>query len=481
MVRLPWRKFQDFYLRLGFLKLLVAILDPHRRPSPPEVLAESLHRHVLRPLASSPSALEALRGLAFDLGDERSKGSRKSETTLAEALLVLGDCPSNLYAITAKSAIKMVEWGHDFGLLGRGNQITDRGLVLRALLPAEEFTRFLRGEVFAWNPFVLSPEERAFFLYQLCEIDGVTVEVLDELAEQPAGMLLETAEAGAITCRALFKVLDSVKGRNMLSAQPQLRASRELACAMALELNLHDLTERCGSLAQRGPGRVARIPGTGSLAPARAGGSARRTTKNTDHQTIPRFEQLVDIGFLVKPGSDSGDRVARYHSKASWRYATTPRVRQWGASRKQGNLSAGWEQSRFASVAASSVLGLPESFPISNDPALLAQYLWEAWLRVRQPIGHTPLETIALLAMIEALSHGRRAEMADFHALMMRLKRTGAAHDEVFFAGGNEIAKMFVHLRQGFIEAVRARAADLVSDAPPAGDTSQRPKPKEIE
>ena len=31
MKQLPWTKFQDFYLRLGFLKVLVAAISPDRR------------------------------------------------------------------------------------------------------------------------------------------------------------------------------------------------------------------------------------------------------------------------------------------------------------------------------------------------------------------------------------------------------------------------------------------------------------------
>jgi hypothetical protein len=466
MIRSPWRKFQDFYLRLGFLKALVAVLDPHRRPSPPDVLADGLCRHLFLSAASNPSVVERLRGLPFDLDEERKKGKeRRSAPTLAEALLLLGDCPSNLYAITPKSAIKVVEWGRDYGLLGHGNQITDRGLVLKSLLPSEKVTRFLRGDVLAWNPFVLSPEEKAFFLYQLCEIDAVTVAILDELGKTPPGTVVEAAMAGVRTCRALFEVLDSVHDRTMLTAQPQLRVSRELACAMARELDLKDLVARCGSLTQRGPARVTKIRPTGTLAPAKMEGAARRTTKNTDHQAIPRFEQLVDLGMLVKPGSEHPSAVERYHARSSWRYQTTERTTRWAESRALADRSRGWEQARFAATAASSLLRSTEPRRLSGRPEELAEFLWAAWMEIHQPIGHTPLETIALLATIEALGKGRIAEISDFHGLMIALKRTGIAGDLVFFAGGNRVPDMFVHLRNGFVEAVRSNSASLAAQS----------------
>ena len=44
MRRLPWTKFQDFYLRLGFLKVLVAVLSPQRR--------SEMNDSIIRKLAS---------------------------------------------------------------------------------------------------------------------------------------------------------------------------------------------------------------------------------------------------------------------------------------------------------------------------------------------------------------------------------------------------------------------------------------------
>src|SRR5262249_38492652 len=154
----------------------------------------------------------------------------------------------------------------------------------------------LGGDPTAWNPFILTGPERLFFLYHLCEIDQVTAETVSALGGREPGSELQTHEAEEITCRSLFAVLDRARPRVLPRDLPAFRTTWELACTIARELALEDLVQKCGPGAPRVP--KPRSPLAGSP-------SSRRTTKNADHQTIPRFEQLIDLGFVEKPrGSD---------------------------------------------------------------------------------------------------------------------------------------------------------------------------------
>ena len=186
----------------------------------------------------------------------------------------------------------------------------------------------------------------------------------------------------------------------------------------------------------------------------------RKTTKNADHQTIPRFEQLVDLGFLGKVSRDTNTGEAGLlEGRRRWRYTPTKACRRWvKAVHQSGQVGSRFQWHSFAKSAVS-------AFAKENDvqapgtasrEAVLADYLWTAYQRVHRPVGHTPFDSVALHAMIDAASDGVVAEMADFHTLMLTIKKHSALPEHVFFASGNDLDKMFIQLKSGFRERVRA-------------------------
>ena len=62
-------------------------------------------------------------------------------------------------------------------------------------------------------------------------------------------------------------------------------------------------------------------------------------------------------------------------------------------------------------------------------------------------------------AMIQALTNGIVIEMADFHRIMLAVKQRSLAPEHVFFASGNALDKMFIHLKPGF-------EAELLANSP---------------
>lgn len=457
MARVPWTKFQDFYLRLGFLKVLVAVLSPQRRSAPNEAIVRRLES----PLFDAAPAHRQLWDTVKDRISWYEKRMAAGKTIeVDEALLVHGGTESLLYGITRDTTYKILDWGRDVDFVGRGNQITERGLMLRHLLPEQALTTFLAGDVLAWNPFVLTLEERLFFLYHLVEIDRVTVEIIAMLANVEEGVVLESGDAARITCRALFRVLDAAQDTIDPRHIPEYRVARELACVIADELSLEEYQKGCeGQLRRRIPKPVKPIARTSALL---SGGSKkpRKTTKNADHQTIPRFEQLVDLGFLEKVSEGSeGTEASVLEGKRRWRYKPTAACRHWADAIREANLAqSGFQWHSFARTAVSAFRGGPVAASANRprDAGVLADYLWDAYRRVGRSVGNSPLDSVALQAMITAAAAGIVVEMADFHALMLAIKRRSALPEHAFFASGNDLDKMFIQLKPGFPEQVRA-------------------------
>lgn len=465
MARVPWTKFQDFYLRLGFLKVLVAVLSPQRRSA----LNDAIVRRLETPLFDAAPAHRQLWDAVKDRVSWYEKRTAVGKSIeVDEALLVYGETESLLYGITRDTAYKILDWGRDVDFVGRGNQITERGLMLRHLLPEQALTAFLAGDVLAWNPFVLTLEERLFFLYHLVEIDRVTVEIIAMLADVEPGVVLESGDAARITCRALFRVLDAAQDTIDPRHIPEYRVARELACVIADELSLEEFQKGCeGQLRRRVPKPVKPTARANALL---SGGSKkpRKTTKNADHQTIPRFEQLVDLGFLAKVSEDAeGAESSLVEGKRRWRYRPTTACRQWADAMREASLAqSGFQWHSFARTAVSAFRGgqSKDGSRRPPDAGVLADYLWEAYRRVGRSVGNSPLDSVALQAMITAAAAGVVLEMVDFHALMLAIKRRSALPAHAFFASGNDLDKMFIQLKPGFPEQVRA-IPDLLTPA----------------
>ncbi len=457
MARLPWTKFQDFYLRLGFLKALVAALSPERRSATNDAIIRKLES----PLFDGAPAHSQLWG---GVGPVVSWYPRKTPggkliayPEVAEALLIHGYHESVLYGVTRETTYKILDWGHNVEFVGRGNQITERGLLLRRLLHEQDTERFFLGDPLAWNPFLLEPRERLFFLFHLLEIDRLTIELIDDLGVRQAETPLESSDVARLTCRALFRVLRGAEKSVQPRDIPAYRTAMELAVTIARELDLPDLIDSA-----EGFGKP-RLPKPPKLSARRSDFGRptssvreRRTTKNADHQTIPRVEQLVDLGFLRKPvDGDAKDDASTLAGRRRWRYVPTDACRRWAEARREvATPNVPFEWDGFARTAVMAYSAVPPAKSLLTGPERVASYLWNAYTRVARPIGHTPFDSVALVAMLDAAVDSVAIEMAEFHRLMLAIKQSSALPDHAFFASGNDLDKMFIQLKPGFVERI---------------------------
>lgn len=435
----PWTKFQDFYLRLGFLKALVAVLGAERRSVPTEAIVRRARSPLLDPLEEVPCLEARTRGQMTWWADREKKGG----PSIAEALVLDADLPSLLFAITRKTTYKILDWGRDVGLSGRGNQISERGVILRSLMDTRSADAFLAGKIDAWNPFVLSQAERLFFLFHLLEIDRVTAKIIDAVGSAGTAEALEIGPASRILALALRETLAEIGKDLRPSDIPAFRTASDLAATIALETGLED--SGAGPLARPGPPKPTSPATLRKTLVGRGSREPRRRTKNADHQTVPRFEQLCDLGFFEKPG-ETDDLAARKR----WRWRATDVAVRWARARRCLDLP----EDRFLIEGfARSALHAFTEVPVAGrctDTALIARYLEQGYRSVRRPFGHTPLDSAALVASFRAIEDGIAIEPADFHRLMSTIKARGYLEGEVFFASGNAYDKMFVLLRGDF-------------------------------
>lgn len=438
-----WTKFQDFYLRLGYLKTLAFVLDASRRSA----LNQALERRLVTPLFEPASKYKPLWDQVARLLPMRPPSQSTKAISVSEALLAVSDCPSILFAITPETTYKILDWGRDVEFIGRGNQITERALVLRALLPSTDADRFLAGDPMAWNPFRLTVGERIFFLYHLGEIDETFFHLIDSLPGSSAVHALEANDASKLLCKAMFKFLTRVEDQVLPRETPRYRTALDLACVIADELGVTDFSTLCGRRgASRRIGRPTKRKGL-----TRGTEIERRTTKNADHQTIPRFEQLTDLGFLTKVRDGDTNDPSHLADRRRWRYFPTEIADRWKNGRTGDTVGPDFLQSRFAGTTVRA-LGLAGSAELMSD-LVIARYFWRAYQEIRRPVGHTPFDSVALLGMVRAAVDGLAIEINDFHRLLLEIKQTDLLPNHAFFASGNDIDKMFVLLKNGFLEA----------------------------
>ena len=431
--------------------MLVQVLGEERRSVRVDTLIRRLESPIFDDARGKPrlwsmvcSRMDSYPDPQADLA--RGQRPKKKYPTTAEALLVECNHQSFLFAVTKPTTYKIVDWGRDLQLIGRGNQITERGLILRAASEGSGPEKFLDGDVSAWNPFILTRKEQMLFLYHLTELDEVTLQVADKLGTLKVGEALELVDAGKIVFHSLEKVLTRAANNIRPADIPAFRTAVELAETIGEELGIESnlpAHERRAVPKPLKPSarRKALLESASAVTP-------RKTHKNADHQTVPRFEQLVDLDLLAKDSKDN-DLPARRR----WTWRPTEVAKRWAEARASMAALSRFHWQGFARAAVAAYSG-SEGVYAGDDTVCVARYLLRGYRSVRRPVGHTPLDSAALMAMAEAASEGVAIELQDFHALMMALKKRALLQDEVFFASGNDLDKMFIMIRDDFADRV---------------------------
>ena len=94
----------------------------------------------------------------------------------------------------------------------------------------------------------------------------------------------------------------------------------------------------------------------------------------------------------------------------------------------------------------------------------VARRLWAAYTAVGRAVGLSPVDSIALRAMIDAAADGVALEMESVHRLLLIIKQKAVLTDCVLFAAGVALETMFVRLKPTFLERFPVVATELAEE-----------------
>lgn len=439
-----WVKQQDFCLRLGLLKVVVAGMKVGGFGKFRERITKRLGESLFAPAGPDlVAAAEAVLGAAAE-----------EPLTRSDALLMTAGGASWGQPIKKQTAYKAVEWAQTAGFVARGHRPSERGELWLDLIDLEQAGKFFEGDEKAWNPYCLSGAEKAFLCYHLGETDEVLLQLAFDAGQYPAGHVFEARDAYQLTLSAMRSVLGRAQDKVPMLELPRLRTATELADTIAAEL---DPDGAAASRPKRHPASLRRSRGGQSE-------TKRKTCKNADHQAIPRFEQLVDLGLMSKHIAPGLTGAAARKARAAWRYQVTGSLPAMRACvGPDGMDSPDWLWSRFAeafSGAFHDAATQPRRATLGESMGLFT----EAYSRIHRPVGHTPLEPVVVLAAVLGLERGVIVEIKAVHETMLWLKRSSSLGDYIAFSAGNDVDRMFVIVKKGFLAAFES-----LSPQPPLG------------
>lgn len=445
MSHLRWVKQQDFCLRLGLLKAVVAGMHAGGFGRVRERIVKRFADCMFSPAA--PELAEAAKAVLGESPDE--------PLTRSDALLLTAGGVSWGQPIKKQTAYKAVEWVQTAGFIAGGYRLSERGELWLPLIDQEGAARFFAGDECAWNPYRLSVAERAFLCYHLGESDELLWQLAFDAGQYPVGHVFEARDAYQLTLSGMRKVLERAGDRIPMPELPRLRTARDLAAAIAAEID-PDSAEV--------PISRKRLPLKRRLGSGQSE-AKRKTCKNADHQAIPRFEQLVDLGLMSKHIQPGLTGAAARKARAAWRYEVTaalPALRD--VLGEHGLDTPNWMWSKFSDAFVGATLGGAVSPRHATVIESLALFV-EAYGRIHRPVGHTPFEPIALLAVAVGMERGLIVEIKVIHDVMLALKSSSSLNDQIAFAAGNAVDRMFVLMKKGFLPAFEALPAGAIPSA----------------
>ncbi len=407
----------DFFQRAGLLKMLVAVLDPQRRSAAQEALTRKLSK------------------LLFD----PTGGAR----TRAEYLIRNAAGTSWNFTITEPNIKQVIEWGRLVGFVGSGNQITERGLMLRAIMGPEALDSIISGNL-STNPFDLTAAEKLYLLYVHWEVDSALHFLIRRLAALPPDEPIRAIEADKLTCLAFYDLFGLMsESRNSSKTLLMLKSLRELLGRMVAELDLS-----------------AEIPITPVVRPRpttqfrqKPEQRDKKRTKTADHEAIPRFELLVDLGLLTKKvGEEDRDEEK---ARKSWRYWLTPALVDFN-TKMPDTFDPEFCQNGFGRCASAVVSRDAERLDVERDATSILRLAYDAYSLVRRRFGHTPIESVAVLTTINTLAESKVVEVKEVYEFFLGFKLNNLFPDTVRYAAGNDLEKMFIDIKPSFVAEVEA-------------------------
>jgi hypothetical protein len=255
------------------------------------------------------------------------------------------------------------------------------------------------------NPFRLSPRDRAYFLAVLMYHDHVLLHMLAIISSYDEGHYINARDACIVVTDALGRTLDQARGTNIQS----VRARQALRDVLERVAGMEKLPHK-GALLN--PGERPRV-----LA---AMGTANVRNHLAEYHAVCRFEQLTDLGLLVKSrkNPDGESPEERRRARTTWGWYVTDVTRVFGrliapcGSDVDRYLHDFWAQSAMAGNPDTAMLD------VRRDQRRIAEFLDVALPRASRQLGAIQVHTWIFIAALDALDAGLVLEFSTAYSLL---------------------------------------------------------------
>jgi hypothetical protein len=395
---------KDYQQRLGFLKVINRV-GQGARGGPDDIL-------------------DRVRSL-YPGGRRQPLAGRRVEEFDPKELIQDERIPSWSVGFVPKTLDRLVWWAEKVGLVAQSGRLSEWAAILDGV-------RSHPGEL-SWaedNPFVLSLEERAFFVQLLFFHDQVLPFLVNHVGQIDPGTAIGVAQSCVLVTQSLGDLLDSIKGNS--PAELQLR------------LELRDVLERIGrQFKLDDPRSLVNSETRRDIIKGLVGERIKGVRVHlAEYHAISRFEQLTDLGLLTKedPNSSPRDESSREKARTSWTWyveSGLPAAARILAPRV-ANLESFFQTSwmRFCDVGFGQRTRELDAF---QDQRQIAELLDETLPRARRQIGPVQVHTWASLACLRALGRGFLLELSTVERLLEAMRIDPHTSGSVRLSGRAEL------------------------------------------
>jgi hypothetical protein len=392
----------DYQQRLGFLKILAQV-GAEVRGGPEEILQR------LRDLypESGKSTVGPFSGVSFD----------------PSCLLKSFEVPSWQPGFSAKRLDRLVLWAEMLGIIAPTGRLSEWAIMLRGMRGQQGVRALIKA-----NPFILTLGERALFAQILLYHDQVLPLLLKGISEIGAGVRLNLHKCCLLTIRSIGEFLDNISGHSANEIQLRVEV-RDVLERIAAQYGVRD-RRALQSKSRR----------SGILDDLANAASRKKRPHLAEYHTVCRFEQLTDLGLLIKedPKSPPENESEREKVRTAWSWVTTKKSVAIGSILGGANALDKLIEERWIEFS-SRATGQPVTrlHPF-QDQIELAGYLDATLPMARRRIGPVRLHTWATMALAQAFENGLRAELSDVISFINALHRD-KVHGQQVRLGGREV------------------------------------------
>ena len=396
----------DYQQRLGFLKWLCRV-GKGARGGPNEFL-------------------NRVRALYPDPERPRTPSSFESRNRLEpNKLLHTDEAPSWSVGFVPKRLDRLILWAEMVGLIAPSGRLSEWVTILEGLE-----RNLNEKDLIEDNPFILSIEERAFFIQLLFYHDQVLPYLICHLAKLNTDAKIDVASSCIYIIQSLGDFLEQLRGNGL----DEIR----------VRLELRDLLERIGRQYHLDdPRRIVNSETRADFVREFKAGKLKKVRVHlAEYHAVCRFEQLTDLGLLTKesPNHPANDLRTKEDVRTSWTWYVTPRLTTAAQiiAPQIANLESFLGES-WISFCAAALGQKVKALDAFSDQRQIAAFLDDTLPLARRQIGPVQMHTWGCLSCLKAFRQGYLLELKTIERLLEAMRIDPHTSDAVRLSGRTEL------------------------------------------